>query len=608
MIDETMRHDEELARPQVGPIRLLVGLLQGLLLYGLYRAATDHAWPATAPMLFVALVLAGILGPVLLVSCIGHLPRRATALWVVSASAIAAALGAYDAWGQVANLVADRAGHVLHPSPTLCLATLAGFFIAHALIITGYAERRRIASYHGYFETAWKLGVQLGFSVMFVGATWLVLTLGAQLFMLVKLTLFKDIIGKPWFGIPVTVFAFTAAMHLTDVRPGIVRGIRSLLLTLMGWILPIAALIIAGFLVALPFTGLAPLWATRFASSLLLIATALLIILINAAWQNGAALPGAAAPIRAACRLACVLLLPLCLLAGYALSLRVADHGWTHDRIVATACLIVAFSYAAGYLGAAVRGAGLALIAPVNIATAFVVVAVLLSLFSPLANPQRLSVASQLARLDAGQVSAEKFDYAYLRFEGGRYGHDALAALDARTGLDAAAVRKGVAAARAQNSQYDRQKKETVTDAAIAANVTVWPVSARLPASFTSKTIATPRTYRTLPSCLTGADKCDAVLLDLVDDTRPEIVLIEQDKGGSAQVMGQDAKGNWIVVGHLPRGVGGCTDLRGAIIGGAVRAVAPPGKAVAFADKVVEVEYIERDPTPLCPAASAAPH
>jgi hypothetical protein len=51
----------------------------------------------------------------------------------------------------------------------------------------------------------------------------------------------------------------------------------------------VAALIITGFLCSLPFTGLAALWETRHATSLLLSANAVLIMLINAAFQNGEA-------------------------------------------------------------------------------------------------------------------------------------------------------------------------------------------------------------------------------------------------------------------------------------------------------------------------------
>jgi hypothetical protein len=611
----TTSHEDKPLRPYVAPIRLLVGLLQGLVLYGFYRASTDHVWPATAPILYVALLVAAIVGPALLMLGIGNLPHRVTALWVVAASAIVAGLGAYDRWDTGTEYVGGRAGQALYPSPSLCVAMLAGFFIAHALILAGSGERRRMASYRGYFEAAWKLGMQLGFSFLFINATGLVLLLGAEMFKLVKLNLFKDILAEPWFNIPMTALMFTAAIHLTDVRPGIVRGIRSLLLTMLAWILPVLTLIIAGFLAALMFTGLAPLWATRFASPLLLVAAALLVILINAAWQNGAALPGTALPIRVACRLACLLVLPLCLLACYALYVRVADYGWTHDRIMAGACQIVALCYGAGYFIATLRGNGVANIAPVNIGTAFVVVAVLLSLSSPVANPQRLAVASQLARLDAGKVSAEKFDYAYLHAKGGRYGRDALAALEARNGPAAEVIRSRAAPAR-RGPLYPQAPPSAATtgmtiaanidnlpapplpvaatEAAIAADIIVWPIGATLPSSFTSKNIQESDTSPYLPACLKGRTKCDAFLLDLVGNADPEIVLVGQVKSENAQVMGQNAAGAWIVVGTLPRGVAGCADLRAFILAGAVGAVAAPGKAVAFGDTVMAVEYVDR--------------
>lgn len=269
--------------PAVGRARILIGLVQGLLLYGLDRAAADHMWPATSIELFVGLVLACVLGPVLAISSLGHLQRRTLLVWTLAASLLAMGLGWYDGWRQVPGLIPTRGDGGLHPSVTLWLATVAGFFIAHTMVLAAHAQRRRVASYHGYFETAWKLGVQLAFSALFVGVTWLVLMLGAQLFALVKLTGFQEVLGQTWFSIPVTVFAFTCAMHITDVRPAIVRGIRGLLLTLMGWILPVAAAIMAAFLLSLPWTGLAPLWETRAASALMLTGVALLVVLINAA-------------------------------------------------------------------------------------------------------------------------------------------------------------------------------------------------------------------------------------------------------------------------------------------------------------------------------------
>ncbi|MGB9109777.1 MAG: DUF4153 domain-containing protein, partial [Telluria sp.] len=265
----------DLSAPRIGAARILVGLLQGLLLYLLYRSGEQLAWPATVSMVFVPLVLAALLLPPILISGLGHLDRRQLLLWGGAALLVLVGLGCHDAW-RVADLPLPPHGQdnvryaalpgqarSLYPSAPLVAFAMAGFFIAHTLVLSAVRDRRRIAAYATYFDSAWKLGVQLAFSALFTGVSWLVLVLGAQLFELVKLTFLTELIRKEWFAIPVSAFAFACAMHLTDVRPAIVRGIRGLLLVLLSWLLPVIVLLVGGFLLALPFTGLAPLWATH---------------------------------------------------------------------------------------------------------------------------------------------------------------------------------------------------------------------------------------------------------------------------------------------------------------------------------------------------------
>jgi hypothetical protein len=85
---------------------------------------------------------------------------------------------------------------------------------------------------------------------------------------------------------------------------------------------------------------------------------------------------------------------------------------------------------AAGYAVAALSpGRALARIELCNVGAVILGVLVVLALFTPLLDPARISVASQVARLHAGQVTPEQFDFAYLRFAGGRYGAEALATL-----------------------------------------------------------------------------------------------------------------------------------------------------------------------------------
>jgi hypothetical protein len=91
--------------------------------------------------------------------------------------------------------------------------------------------------------------------------------LGVGLFKLIGLHFLEHLIDKRWFDFPFTTLAFALAIHVTDIQVGLVRGIRTVALTLLSVLLPLMALIAVGFLVALPFTGLQPLWATKSAAA-----------------------------------------------------------------------------------------------------------------------------------------------------------------------------------------------------------------------------------------------------------------------------------------------------------------------------------------------------
>jgi Domain of unknown function (DUF4153) len=181
-----------------------------------------------------------------------------------------------------------------------------------------------------------------------------------------------------------TTLAFALAIHVTDVQAHIVRGVRTLALTLLSWLMPLFALIAAGFLASLPFTGLDPLWATGNGTSLVLPAAAALAVLINAAYQDGVREQPVALVLRGAGMLAAVALTPLVAIAAYAMMLRVNQYGWTAERVIVAACTVVAAGYAAGYgLAAVTARPWLRPIETASVVMALVVWAVILALFSP---------------------------------------------------------------------------------------------------------------------------------------------------------------------------------------------------------------------------------
>jgi len=443
-------------------------------------------------------------------------------------------------------------------------------------------DGRRIAAYPTYFDTAWKLGVQLAFSGLFTGITWLVLALGSQLFELVKLDFLTRLMRESWFAIPVTAFAFACAMHLTDVRPAIVRGIRSLLLVLLSWLLPVAVLLIGGFLATLPFTGLAPLWSTKHAASVLLCAAAACVVLVNVAWQQGEDERAVARVVRVAARIAALLLAPLVLIAVYALFLRVRDYGWSADRIDAAACMLVAACYAAGYFRAGLRAGWLPLLARVNIGVAFVVLGVLLALFSPLLDPARISVASQVARLASGKVKPDAFDFAFLRFDGARFGRAALDRLERMPVPDADVVRR-IAAVRRMENRWDR-KGVAPRPLELAANLHMHPDGARLPDAFLRTDWAARQPSNLYPACLREVGQaCDVFLLDVTGDGKPEVLLFGRPAAYEASlVLQEDAQGGWSALATVSLPGMHCPDANAALAAGKVNVTTP-----ALADVLV---------------------
>jgi len=404
--------------------RLGLGLAQGLVLSALYFAFENKVFPASAPLLFAPLVAVALFIPILISHGLGKLGRDTLIAWAIAATVIVASLACYDVWR------AWPVAQGLVPSPRTLAICAVFVFVAHALVACGDADGRIVARYPTLFDLAWKLGVQLAIVLCFLISFWIMARLGIALFDMIKLTGFGHVILHPSVAIPLTTVAAAAALQATDTSDDLVRSVRSLALSLLSWLLPVIALIALVFLVSLVVTGLQPLWATRNAALLLIAAAAVMVIYINAAYQDGN--PARRVPhiLHVAGTLAAGLLIFLVWIAAYAVWLRVTQYGWTEDRIICGAAVLVAGMFAIGYLIAAVMpGPWLKFIERWNVYCTFFFLIVLFVLCTPLGDPMRISVANQLWRLKTSAVSAENFDYDYLARRGGRFGRDALVAL-----------------------------------------------------------------------------------------------------------------------------------------------------------------------------------
>lgn len=574
----------------LAPARLAVGLAQGLALYGLYRAGEAEAWPATVPQLFGPLLLTALFLPVVVLGGLGRLRIVTLAAWTVAAAALLALVGWYD----VARQSAERVGELgLSPLPLPFVA--AAIFILHHLIVPADQERRPIASFPRYFDVAWKAGVQLALSIAFTGALWLLLFLGAALFGLIGIRQFGDLLQEPWVAIPLTTVTFALAVHLTDVRDGLIRGVRSVVLMLLSWLLPVIAGLTGAFLVALPFTGLDGLWEQGSATALMLVAAAAIIVLINAAYQDGTAATRPPAVLRWAAMIGGLLLVPLVGVATWGLALRIGQHGLTPDRITAAACILVGAVHAGGYAWAAGSGLrGGAWMKPLertNIFGGMLAAALIVLLFSPVLDPARLSVMDQTARLARGAVSPAEFDYAFLKLESGRFGEAALTKLEKSSNPEIA--NRAKQAHMLDGYWHDEKDEDSGSEDPVIA---VTPNGASLPNAF----LVPAHPIRDHRIGCTTMEPCLAKLEDMDGDDRPEILLASKF---FIDVFEENRDGTWSSRGLYD--VPHCRDPAELLRSGMIERQAAPYPRMNIGGVQLDFEgWIDNCPQPAPPTAA----
>jgi hypothetical protein len=549
----TISHDDHAASGRSGlaregdrrataAVRLAVGLIQGVALWWLTRSWPNEyrhppVWPATDPWLFGCLFVVFAFLPVVLLAGVGRLRPVTLIVWGGIAGAVLAALAFHDI---------DRQGVKLDDtvlSPVFLPFAAVALFITHHLIVPADRERRLIAPYPAYFDAAWMAGVQLALSIGFAGAFWLLLFLGAALFKVIGLSFLGDLIQKTWFAFPLTGLAFATAVQLTDVRDGLIRGVRAVALMLLSWLLLVMTVLAAGFLAALPFTGLQGLWNTGSATALVLASAGALIILINTAYQDGRTDNRPPLVLRIAVQVASLLLTPLIVLAVWGLMLRIGQYGLTPDRIIAAACALVGAVYAIGYgLGAVVplvrKGSGwMKALEATNLASGVLAVAVILALFSPLADPARLSVADQVKRLEAGKVTPEQFDYLFLARRSGKAGERALATLKASHNPRIA----GESAKAHEDLMWPRfgRLPESPKPTAASIRIQSYPAGAALPRSFVDQF---DQLVEVIGQCRTESP-CEARQLDLDRDGVNEVLIAT---GPRISVFKHEVDGRWL--------------------------------------------------------------
>lgn len=582
--------EERANSPVIGWARIVTGLVQGVALWALSEAADNKVWPATSGPVFGVLAAVVLFTPFVVLAGLAEMRRRNVVFWALAVAVVVGFLGWHDVTRRAAFDLVEWL------TPQMMVFTAAGLFIAHHLLEAGDLDDRLIARYPTYFDLAWKHGVQMAMAVGFVGVFWIVLMLGGALFKLIGVEFVEELIRETWFAIPATTTMFAAAVQLTDVRHGLIRGIRTVALTLLSWLSPVLVFLAAAFMATLPFTGLEVLWNTKSAAAILLSASAVMVILINAAYQDG--VPDTPTPLvlRWAARIGGLLLIPLVGVAAYALCLRIGQYGLTPDRIIAAACVVAGAFYAVGYgVAAVLPGMWMKALEMTNVVTAFVVLGLLLALFSPLADPARLSVNDQMARIAAGKVTADKIDYRFLRFDGEKYGKAALDALAKKGGVYAAKVKEARAWSNEWSAQARPPREPNVGYRADPKTLAVaWPAGEALPAAFLDRgwlfndaqgmgcTVEIP---------------CPAAVVDLNGDGADEVLVIGKDR---AVVLAKAPGADWSSV--FQTGLDKCSGLADALKTGRVEIKPSEWRDLVIGGRRISMDVGRNDCDPVEPS------
>lgn len=480
------------------------------------------------------------------------------AIFALSAFVFLAGLGnmrriSLLAWGAIAMLLIGIISHHAFSQSTThsdfgeqnIFWILPFLFITHELVSSGDEANKIIAPYETYFDEAWKRGVQLFLAIAFTGVFWLILWLGAALLKIIGLNWFEQLLKEKYFAIPATFVAFASAVHLGDVQSKLLNNFRNLVLSVFSWLLPIIVLVAGIFSVSLIFTGLKPLWETKAATASLLAGCMFLVLLINAAYQNG---DNELNPIlKWSIRIASFETLVFAAIAGYSLYLRIDQYGLTHERILALIGVIVANLYGLGYVASNfIRNTSynfMPKIKNINIGMAFVKSILFFAILTPIADPSRLSVNSQVSMLLKGKISPEKFDFRFLARQSGKYGEDALNKLTKSQNPQIVLLANKAIEENKNYDNYDASEQKNLKSAEkIDANNFNLIKGSKLPDSFVAQDIKN-RTL-ILPNCMAyekPEKKCDTVLIDLNNDKKDEIII----DGGSYLILFYETKDGW---------------------------------------------------------------
>lgn len=488
------------------------GLLQGLVCYLLitWLAGKNNSWivygvPATLA-----------LSSVLLFTVVSFKQKR---LWGWLAIVLIATLG-MSGWlkWQIDGMSPWRAEKALWDFG--CYLLLMGVMLL-PWIQQSLRVHNDITRYSYFYQSVWHNVLVLLVIFITNGLTWLVLLLWSELFKLVGITFFKTLFfSTDWFIYLTLGLVTVLAVILARTQSRLIDSIQKLFTLIATGLLPLVSLLTLLFIITLPFAGLNAISRHISAAGLLLTLAFLQLLLMAVVRDPQKASIPWAGPLRYLIKTA-LLVTPLyVLIAAWALWLRVAQYGWTAERLHGALAVVVLLVWSLGYFVSIVWRKGqnpLVLQGKVNLAVSLLVLVILVLLNSPVLDSMRISVNSHMARYQSGKNTPDQVSI-YMLEQSGRYGRAALESLKSDVEYMKDPKRR-----RSLLMAFDgvQRLQQRISEKALADNVLIAPGSGKPDATFWS---AVMKNLYNAMICI-EKDACVLVEQDLNSDGRAEGIL-----------------------------------------------------------------------------------
>lgn len=394
----------------------------------------------------------------------------------------------------------------------------------------------------------WRNTFTLAVTGIMTGLFWLVLTLWSKLFGMIGIMLFEQVFFENAFFPPTATGAVIAAGIVFCRRlPGAASLYRHLITLAVGVLLPLHAVASLLFLACLPFTGLAIIPKSLSAATLLLTMTMLMLAFSAIVGEKA---PGESRWQRGTSRLVLVAqaLTPLlAALAGWALWLRIAEYGWTVERVYGVGITLIAFTGSLRLLwlqrrawsqGSSNMDALTALMLGLMACGWFL-------LHTPAIDPWRIAINNQLARFEQGKAKADAMDL-YAFSDAGRRGEKALQMLSEHPQWLADPAQEKTMLMQILAGRYVGKATQP-TLGKLQHSIRLRPGSEPPPESWWRA--QAEYIEQELGTCLVDAGSCLVWMQDLNNDGAPEVLLYNHNQQGITIYAHQGSE--WKPVGNV---------------------------------------------------------